>query len=793
MYSIETLQFEQLLEILVRYCKTDPGAQFLAETEPFSDRISLEQSLSAVSEGLTLREDDEAWYFSEVSEPDELIATLRIENTSLGPMRLLELKKLASQALNAKVVISRNKESAPTLFLIVESLPTQLKEFVSEVESKVTPSGELDDTASPKLRSLRREINSMRGRITKSLEAIMRKNSTAIQDDIVTVRNDRFVIPVKSDHTGKVKGVAHGTSSSGATVFIEPLQSIDANNELRKLISKEEAEIARIIRELTNLARTHLDGILRAKEVVEELDVVNAKLAFSKAFNCVIPKINNDNSLSLKNARHPLLEESLKQEGAEVVPSSFSLTKNESVMVISGANAGGKTVVLKTAGLISLMAISGLPVPAESAEVPFYASVVADIGDHQSLAANLSTFSSHMSNIASMIESLHQPALVLLDEAGTGTDPDEGSALGVAIVDHFRKQGAQVIASTHYKGLKAYAANDESVINASVEFDEKTLRPTYRLIQGLAGASSGLEIARRFGIKTEIVDEAFEHLEEDSKRTASYLKQLQEETRKATELRRALEEEREATSERYSKLDVEFHKKERKRREEFQTELRGALTDFDKKSKELLRKIEDNKRKKVAKKKAEELRAELKRDFELQESRPKPKAKPKAPEIRVIDKPIEKGARVRLKSFGTTGRVEKIEGDKAHVMVGSVRMTQKLSNLERISGPEKNSRSEKHKKQSGQRLDDRSDSKSSSHELNLIGKTTMEAEDEVDRFLDDCYSSRIMRARIIHGHGTGALRRAVQTQLKGHIHVESFMAAEQSEGGNGATIVHLKE
>src|SRR5204863_841021 len=294
----------------------------------------------------------------------------------------------------------------------------------------------------------------------------------------------------------------------------------------------------RLLFHLTETLREQLPAVEAAVEAVTELDAIKAKVEFARKFNAVVPEIT-DESLDLVNARHPLLEEALRVSSADtdIVPSSFGLDKQHSVMIISGANAGGKTVVLKTAGLLSLMGLSGLPVPATGAKIPFYRSVLADIGDHQSLAANLSTFSSHMSNIAGMIRECSSPALVLLDEAGTGTDPEEGSALGVAIVDHFRRNcKAQVIASTHYRGLKIYAANDEHVVNASVEFDEKTLQPTYKLLIGLAGASSGIQIASRFGILPEVIEFARQNLDISAQDAEAYLLKLQTETKQAEDL-----------------------------------------------------------------------------------------------------------------------------------------------------------------------------------------------------------------------------------------------------------------
>jgi DNA mismatch repair protein MutS2 len=458
------------------------GEARFADLRPLTNRTQLDRALEAISETISLNEEKQlTWSFSGMQDPSDAVAILKIKNATLEPTLLLEIARVCTQALFARSTLQPEKESAPVVWQIVESIPPSLLPAIERINKKLLPSGEIDDSASPELARLRREINNQRARLTKSLEAVMRSSGDAIQDELVTVRNDRFVIPVKADFRGKVGGVAHGFSSSGQTVFVEPLEAIEANNELQNLKGKEEREVARILFELTEQLREQLVAVEAAVEAVTELDFIKAKVEFARKFKAVVPEMSDDATLELVDARHPLLEENLRsvlssssslcvvkskrrtteyteqeekeEEAREIVPSSFTLTRDKSVMIISGANAGGKTVVLKTAGLLSLMAVSGLPVPATKARIPFYSSVLADIGDHQSLAANLSTFSSHMSNIADMIRECRSPALVLLDEAGTGTDPEEGSALGVAIVDHFRTNcRAQVIASTHYRG-----------------------------------------------------------------------------------------------------------------------------------------------------------------------------------------------------------------------------------------------------------------------------------------------------------------------------------------------------
>lgn len=793
-YSFSTLEFEKLLELISRHAQTPMAIDRFADLRPLTNLKSLERELKAISETISLNEEKQvSWYFSELADPEDAIAILKIRNSTLEPTILLELTKLCTQALFARSIIQPEKEFVPVLWQIVENLPKSLFETVERINKKLLPSGEIDDSASPELARLRREINLQRNRLTKSLESVMRDSATAVQDAIVTVRNDRFVIPVKADFRGKIGGVAHGFSSSGATVFIEPLESIEANNELQSLKGKEEREVARILFALTEDMREQLPAIEMAVEAVAELDFIKAKVEFARKFAAAIPEISQDETLELTDARHPLLEENLRGTDHDIVPVSFTLTKENAVMIISGANAGGKTVVLKTAGLLSMMAISGLPVPAKAARIPFYRSILADIGDHQSLAANLSTFSSHMSNIAEMLRECTSPSLVLLDEAGTGTDPEEGSALGVAIVDHFRRKcNAQVIASTHYRGLKIYAANDESVINASVEFNEKTLQPTYKLLIGLAGASSGIEIARRFGILPEVIEEARQNLDISAQEAENYLKKLQTETTLAVDLRVALEEEREATAMKYASLEMEASKKEKERQRQFEKELAQTIEEFERQSKTFVQGIEDKALKTKLEKERQTRKAELNRA--VMSKVQGPKSKVGSDDIPVtINRPIAVGAKV-LTSFGNVGVVEKMDNEVAEVLVGGMRLREKIANLQVVAEAAAGAGGKLEKLQKGAKdINLRLDVPDMNAELNLIGFTTADAEYELDRFLDEAYLAALPRIRIIHGFGTGALKNFVHHFLKGHPHVSKYAFASQDQGGNGATIAELKQ
>jgi DNA mismatch repair protein MutS2 len=866
--SFAILEYDQLLALVQRGAQTPMGSARVAALEPLSDLSVLRSALSSVAECVALRKRGVRWSFTELADSSEAIARVRIEGNALDPLSILELARLCEAALSARAAVLAERDASPVLWQVVAELPRELHSLVARIRNKILPSGELDDRASPELARLRHEITRLRSNITRSLESLMHRSEDLIQDQLVTIRNDRFVIPVKADHRARLQGVAHGFSSSGATVFVEPIETIEANNELQSLRETEQQEIAKILFALSDELRTQLNAIELAASAVAELDFIGAKASFSERFNCVVPQISGGgipkalprsagilpasssgtSTLELINARHPLLEENLRTSGGSVVPVTFSLADQHTTMVISGANAGGKTVVLKTAGLLSLMALSGLPVPAQAAQVPFYNSVLADIGDHQSLAANLSTFTSHVGNIGQMIKLCASPALVLLDEVGTGTDPEEGSALGVAVVDHFRRTcSAHVMATTHYSGLKIYAANDADVLNASVEFDEKTLQPTYRLMVGLAGSSSGLEIARRFGIPDNVVAAASLHVTAASREAIEYLRRIKRETEAAIALTHALEEERVVVAEKFAALDKQAERRERERETTFQQELEKTVSEFEKRSAELVATLQDRSERLKADREAQRRVAELKREATRlagkprgKESGPTVSAKETQRGVRVIrdgqvvpgvsaakegaaalarefpraadGSPLEDetyvvaaprqiavGDRVRLRSFGSSGSigiVDQVKGDQAEIRVKSLRFREKLENLELVEAvraPVEVGRAARLRASGGPEFKPTASTQPARMEINLIGRTTDEAVDAVDKFLDEAFLNSLSEIRIIHGHGTGALRRAIGDLLKDHPHVARFAAAPQDKGGTGATVVELKQ
>jgi DNA mismatch repair protein MutS2 len=813
--AFTTLEYQHLLELIKRNAQTEAGQRRVEMLSPLENVSDLRRELAALSECVTLRTRGVKWWFNGLTDPSEAIGRLRVEGAGLDPLSILQTAKLCEQAMSARSAILAERENTAVLWQLVQDLPRELNTLVARVTNKILPNGELDDRASPELAAIRHEINVLRSRITRSLEGLMRRSAEAIQDELVTIRNDRFVIPVKADHRGRIQGVAHGYSSSGATAFVEPLETIEANNELQSLHESEAREIARILFGLSEELRAQLPGIELAAQAVAELDFINARAIFHQNFNCVIPDIQADvapygsGELELFEARHPLLEENLRASGGSVVPVSFALSGEKNAMVISGANAGGKTVVLKTTGLLALMALSGISVPANSARIPFYSSVLADIGDHQSLAANLSTFTSHVANIARMLELCEAPALVLLDEVGTGTDPEEGSALGVAVVDHFRRGcGAHVIATTHYNGLKMYAGNEEGVVNASVEFDDKTLRPTYRLLVGVAGASSGLEIARRFGVPAPIVDDAIRSVKDSSLQASEYLRRIKREAEEAEALRVALEEERAAVAEKFAALDKEAAKQERERQLTFDQSVQRTFAEIEKRAGELVAKIEDRTERVRLERDAQRQIAEMKRTAQrevrivrerqpVQTDRVDPERVAETPEyVPAAPREIVVGDNVKLRSFGSVGIVDQIKDGMAEVRVKSLRFRERLENLELVqsTAPKpQQGKLEKLRRSAEAEVHLGAAEDKAQSELNVIGQTTDEAVDAVDKFLDEASLASLSKVRIIHGHGTGALRRAIGALLDGHPHVSRFLPAPPDQGGAGATLVELRQ
>ncbi len=807
--AAETLEFQSVLERLSREAQSVLGRERALSLEPSDDFAAVAHRLDTTSEARRFFAEISTISIGEVPDPRPTLSQLRIGGTHLSADQLRLLMKLMETGGYARGLLRPHREGFPLLAAVCERLP-ELSGLLRRVQRIIHPSGEINEDASPELRRLRSEIQVQRNRLQRQLESLLRRTDLdgVFSDEIITQRNGRFVVPVRNDHRGKLPGVVHAMSSSGVTAFVEPMASIELNNEMVRLQELEEAEIARLLFEVSEQLRAHHGDLVRVADALGELDFIAACARFANRFDAVAPTLSREGVFNLAQARHPLLDATLRESGKGAVPIDFALSDAERTLVISGANAGGKTVVLKTAGLFALMTQSGLHVTAKTAELPVFLQIHADIGDHQSLAANLSTFSSHITHLTEIAATIGTPALVLLDEVGTGTDPDEGAALSVAIVEHFRNAGAYVMASTHFNPLKIYADTSSGVINASVEFDAKTLQPTYRLLCGESGNSSGIEIARRLGLPESIVQNAIDRLGEREAAMARYLTTLQQRIDYQRDSMAALDEERAALAKRFGELERQFQERENARRAVFDEELAGIRAEFLAQVQPVLDRIGNQVERQRAHREVEKA---VQRGAALvgkkhqpppMEARPdKTLAKgsgdqqPKTVPVTSSDE-LRIGESV-LTGFGQTGIVDAIEGETVAVRVGSLRLKANLSSLRKIVSSEPAAKGEtaksKLKTSTSALMYDIDVPSDAPRELNLIGHTTDEAVTRVDKFLDQAVLSGFQDVRIVHGMGTGALRKAIDEFLSAHPHVESFARAPRSEGGDGATIVALRD
>lgn len=803
--AITTLEFDRLRDTLLQQIRTPLGASLVEELHISTNAEQIRRNLRLTGEGVLYLREGTALDINDLPDPRQPLGKLGIADINLEPIEILDLLRLISVAMGIRETFSEEREKFPLIREITDPIPN-LRSLYQRLRGRISPSGEVEDFASPELREVRFQITKLRSQIQRSLEGILKRaeEDHALRDDYVTIRNERYVIPIRNDNRGAVQGVVHGMSSSGQTAFVEPLETINQNNELVRLRELEQVEITKVLFAITEELRDEREALWQMAEAIGQIDFIAAKARLAIAHDAIEPAINEIGRLHLKDARHPLLETHLKSQRLPIVPISIELDADHRVMVVSGPNAGGKTVVLKTAGLLSLMAQAGFHVPAKAADLPIFHQVLADIGDHQSIAANLSTFTAHIQNIRDISEQLEPPALILLDEVGTGTDPEEGSALGVAMVDYFRERGAHVIVTTHYSGLKMYATNTPGVINASVEFDERTLKPTYQLIVGLAGSSSGIEIARRFGLPKAITERAADKVKTASAEATEYLRRLKDQFDHQQQTVTALEEERAIVAEKYAKLELEFIKREKEREKEFRAELQKVIDDFATKAERFASTIEDAASARKVRKEIERRTVELKgaAGTSARELRQKhgittageqaqaEAFEEAAPEIT----DFQVGDRVRVLSLNQEGVIEAIKDEEIVVQIGALRFREQSDNLRFVERKAAHQKAAKAAAGLPKGVSvSLKEEKAVGSELNVIGKTVNEATYEADKFLDAAYLDNHDRVRIVHGVGMGALKRAIADLLSGHPHVEKFYPAEQSEGGNGATIVELKK
>ncbi len=802
--SADILEFESLRALLGRYISSALGRRELEAVQPVSDRVLLERILAEAAEAIEyVRAATEPQpasrgsairvRFTSVPDVAEAAGKLRIEGAALEPREIYDLIRFLDQAGEARSVITAVGDRFPLLNARAAGI-ADFNAVIRDLTGKVLPDGSVADDASVALHRLRRDIERQQREIQASLERFLRahREEGTLQEEFVTIRNERFVVPVVAGQRRKVDGVIHAASASGHTLFVEPMETIDLNNELVRLREEEAAEVHRILLELTERLREHAAAITYAMQAMGELELVFAKAHFAREFDCVIPRFSPElnRRLHLERARHPLLEDILRRRNKAVVPISLTLDERCRTFLISGPNTGGKTVSMKTVGLLALMAHAGIPVPAAEAEFPIFEQVLADIGDQQSIAESLSTFSAHILAIRRMLDEVTMDSLVLLDELGRATDPEEGGALGVAILDAFRSSGAFTLASTHLLALKTYGANTDGVVNASMGFDENTLEPTYVMRTGAPGKSAGLDIASRLGIEPQIIERARAAMSTTERDIQRFLSELHERLDRMGELEASLRQQQDRLTAREQTLEKDWERKGS-----------AKIRELEQRSAELARQFEDNARRTIdeitrgmeQRKAAENAMrkvAKTRREF-LEKSGALSRGSQPRAEAAPERLPVEEGARVRLKGIRQPARVRRrIGDDMLEVEAGFMKMRVSIDDVEEVlpaAARETRLPSGVSYQQAGPRWD------ASYREINVIGKRADEAAEEVDKFLDSAALAQVDRIRIVHGFGMGVLRRTISDLLARNPHVEKFYPAAASEGGAGATVVELKQ
>ncbi|MFL0504747.1 endonuclease MutS2 [Ureibacillus sp. 179-F W5.1 NHS] len=783
--ALKTLEYDKVREQVASFCTSSVGKNAIEQLIPETDFDKVVELLDEMDEGLSILRVKGNVPMGGIFDVRPHAKRAQIGGM-LSPMELMEIASTirASRILRNFIEDIEQEETItiPHFVERKEQMPI-LTALQHEINDCIDDNGAVLDSASTTLRSIRQSLRAEESRVRQKLESLTRGSNAAkmLSDAIVTIRNDRFVIPVKQEYRGHYGGIVHDQSSSGQTLFIEPESVVQANNEIQRLKVKEKAEIERILLELSAKVQEVSHDLFVLVQILGDIDVILAKGKYGQANKCTKPTMNKEGYIRLVRARHPLISID------DAVPNTIEFGRDITAIVITGPNTGGKTVTLKTVGLCTLMAQAGLPVPAlDGSELAVFDQLFADIGDEQSIEQSLSTFSSHMVNIVDILAKFDSRSLVLFDELGAGTDPQEGAALAISILDEVVGSGARVMATTHYPELKAYGYNRKGVVNASVEFDVETLSPTYRLLIGVPGRSNAFEISKRLGLKESIIQQAKSFTGSDRHEVESMIASL-EQSRRQSE-REA--EEAHALLEEAQKLREELEERLRTYDEKKET--------LEKKAKEKARKIVDE-----AKEESEKIIAELRemranasmvvKEHELIEAKKKledvaPQENPvlkKQAQIRERAQNLKIGDEVKVLSYGQKGTIiEKVSDREWVVQIGILKMKLDESDLQYLK-PEK-------EKQTVVMTNVKNRNSHVKLELDLRGERYEEAILKTEKYIDDALLANYPRVSIIHGKGTGALRQGIQNYLKGHKRVKSFRYGEAGEGGFGVTVVELK-
>jgi DNA mismatch repair protein MutS2 len=838
--SSAALEWPRLREHIAGRASSPLGRAWTLALEPCADVAWINAQQQRTAEVRDLLTGGGSFDFHGLFDPIDLLDQSRLEGTALEALQINALLTVIERVAAWRALLispaGRTRTWPGIAGLSAHLLDHDLAPLLHTLRGKIEPDGSLSDDASPELRRIRRAMErqhrAIEESLRKSLRALASEGST--QEDLITVRGERFVIPVKAEFRRRVPGVIHGSSSTGQTVFIEPLETIEQNNELVRLLDEEQREIHRILVAMTRAIGDEADAILLGTSILAEVESHFARARFANELACVRPLFSVSNpkpgapsmehshrnmggvgtptsGLSLINARHPLLELRLRRSGATTVPLTLALQPDARQLIVSGPNTGGKTVALKTTGLLALMAQAGLPVPAEAATMPLFHAIYADIGDAQSIESNLSSFSAHILNVDRIARIANEDSLVLLDELGSATDPEEGSALAVAIATHFLALRAWSCITTHLTSLKVYAANRAGVLNAAVGFDQATLSPTYELRLGVPGASAGLNIAQRLGLSAEIVVAARAQLTTQTADIGTLLDQLHAQlTETATEREALRLSEKELARERI-RLDLEGRAEQKARTRELEVKLNSLLEDFADQLRETVKAIDDKAlAQKISRDSATRI-ARLRREFSEQfnstvvahttgADKNDPAAQPHRANRGITT--IKVGDLVKLKSLGRQARVERVinpagnssgDGKSYEVAVGTMKMRVAQSDIAEVESVKVVTPLEAARRRGGITIQTTTDSDSVPMEINVIGRTADEAHDEVSRYLDRAFLAGLPHIRIVHGTGMGILRRTLREFLRNHPQVISVTEPPYNQGGQGATEVDLRQ
>ncbi len=833
----QALEFHRIVEAVGSFAATPLGRDRLASLRPQSDPRRVAQWLGATSEGTRYLADGGLFPLQASSDIDTSLSALAVEGRPLEPLRLLGLADFLDSLEQTRAAVRRAAGSYVYLASLVE-MGSSFKSEVGDIREKIDGSGDVNDHASGELRAIRDRLRKQRARLRNTLESYLRGRDTSryLQDQVVTDRNGRYVLVVRAEHRSAIPGIIHGSSASGASLYLEPLSTVEINNDVVALEEQEAAEIRRILLALTDAFRRRAGDFQRTVESATELDVVQAKARFSRLVGGVEPVMSNDGGLELHSARHPLLiravterlaaasatsandadeggeRQDAHEQPAEPVPVDILVAPPATVLVITGPNTGGKTVALKTTGLLALMAQAGLHIPAApGSRLPVFRGVFADIGDEQSIAANLSTFSWHVSNFVSMERMLALPALVLFDELGSGTDPAEGGALATAVVDHFRNRGAVVICTSHSDAVKTYATTTPGVTVAAFGFDPVSFAPSYRLVYGSPGRSLALEIAGRLGLGATVLARARQNLSARDAQLAEHLARIDQSLHDLEHERRLVARERQTVGESETRLMLR-EEGLRQREETFRRKTEDRLDERLRDARREIDKVIDDLKKKASDMTAEAERRLSKRTFsgppistgdagsarvEARQAIDEAAARFHGGEPPRLEPPVTVegrpaiGDRVTVAGLGLEGTLALLHGDDAEIDIHGKRLRARVADLRLVSKSGSAGEKGAGRVSVNVQLQPRGDGVIG--DLNVIGCTVEEALARTERFLDDTLLAEQRTVRVIHGYGTGQLRRAITEYLKNHPLVAGYQHAPPERGGGGVTVVELKE